>query len=87
MYTQLTREQRYAIYLGKQDGMSQSAIARQIGAIENTNKLIRQYIPKGTDFNDITDEYIHSVQLRLNRRPRQKLNFLTPKDVFFNLLL
>ena len=55
----------------------------QKGAIENTNKLIRQYIPKGTNFNDITDDYIHSVQLRLNRRPRQKLNFSTPKDVFF----
>ena len=54
----------------------------QKGAIENTNKLIRQYIPKGTNFNDITDDYIHSVQLRLNRRPRQKLNFSTPKDVF-----
>lgn len=61
--------------------------AWQKGAIENTNKLIRQYIPKGTDFRDISDEYIHSVQLKLNRRPRQKLNFSTPKDRFFNLLL
>lgn len=56
-------------------------------AIENTNKLIRQYIPKGTDFRDITDDYIHDVQLRLNRRPRYKLNFSSPKDRFFNLLL
>ena len=59
----------------------------QKGAIENTNKLIRQYIPKSADFNNITDDYIHSVQLKLNRRPRQKLKFLTPKDVFYNLLL
>nr|CRY97338.1 hypothetical protein [uncultured prokaryote] len=59
----------------------------QKGAIENTNKLIRQYIPKGTDFRDITDDYIHEVQLRLNRRPRNKLNFSSPKDRFFNLLL
>lgn len=59
----------------------------QKGAIENTNKLIRQYIPKGTDFKGLTDEYIHSVQLKINRRPREKLNFSTPKDEFFKYLL
>ena len=59
----------------------------QKGTIENTNKLIRQYIPKGSDFRDLTDEYIHSVQLKINRRPREKLNFSTPKDEFFKLLL
>lgn len=59
----------------------------QKGAIENTNKLIRQYIPKGVDFNSLTDDYIHSVQLKINRRPREKLNFSTPKDEFFKFLL
>ena len=59
----------------------------QKGAIENANKLIRQYIPKGTDFRELTDEYIRSVHLKLNRRPREKLNFSTPKDEFFKLLL
>ena len=59
----------------------------QKGAIENANKLIRQYIPKGTDFRELTDEFIHSVQLKINRRPREKLNFSTPKDEFFRLLL
>ena len=58
----------------------------QKGAIENANKLIRQYIPKGTDFDLITDDFIHSVQLKINRRPREKLNFSTPKDEFFKLL-
>ncbi len=58
----------------------------QKGAIENTNKLIRQYIPKGTDFNLLTNESIHSVQLKINRRPREKLNFSTPKDEFFKFL-
>ena len=58
----------------------------QKGAIENTNKLIRQYIPKGTDFNQLTDDIIHSVQLKINRRPREKLNFSTPKDEFFKFL-
>lgn len=59
----------------------------QKGAIENMNKLIRQYIPKGTDFRGLSDEFIHSVQLKINRRPREKLNFSTPKDEFFKLLL
>lgn len=36
MYTQLTREQRYAIYLGKQEGKTQTAIARQIGVHKST---------------------------------------------------
>ena len=58
----------------------------QKGAIENANKLIRQYIPKGTDFDLITDDFIHSVQLKINRRPREKLNFSTPKDEFFKFL-
>ena len=58
----------------------------QKGAIENANKLIRQYIPKGTDFNLITDDFLHSVQLKINRRPREKLNFSTPKDEFFKFL-
>ena len=57
--------------------------AWQKGAIENTNKLIRQYIPKETDFNKVTDAFIMTVQKKLNRRPREKLNFSTPKKEFF----
>ena len=57
--------------------------AWQKGAIENTNKLIRQYIPKETDFNKITDAFVITVQKKLNRRPREKLNFSTPKIEFF----
>ncbi len=58
----------------------------QKGAIENANKLIRQYIPKGADFDDFSDVFIKSVQYKLNRRPREKLNFLPPSLVFFNAL-
>ena len=41
----------------------------QKDTIENANKLIRQYIPKGTDFDLIMDDFIHFVQLKINRRP------------------
>ena len=55
----------------------------QKGNIENTNKLIRQYIPKGTDISTVTDKKIASIQAKINRRPREKLKFLTPNEVFF----
>ena len=55
----------------------------QKGAIENANKLIRQYIPKGTDFSTLSDKFIKRIQYKLNRRPRRKLNFESPKSVFF----
>jgi len=44
----------------------------QKGAIENANGLIRQYIPKGVSFNDFSDEDILNIQLKLNRRPRER---------------
>lgn len=55
----------------------------QKGLVENTNKLIRQYIPKGTDFATITPGFVKKIQTKLNRRPREKLNFSTPKTEFF----
>ena len=56
----------------------------QKGCIENTNKLIRQYIPKGTDFETLTDKQILQIQYKINRRPREKLNFMTPVNCFFD---
>lgn len=63
-----------------------SYVPWQKRTIENTNKLIQQYMPKGADFDLLTDEFIHSVQLKINRRPIEKLNFSTPKDEFFKFL-
>lgn len=51
------------------------------GANENTNGLIRQYIPKQTDFDHITDEYVQFIEKELNNRPRKKHGFLTPNEV------
>jgi len=53
------------------------------GLIENTNKLIRQYIPKRTNFNLITNQKIKEIQYEINNRPRQNLNFYSPKEKFF----
>lgn len=57
----------------------------QKGAVENTNKPIRQYIPKGMDISSVTDKRISSIQAKINRRPREKLNFSTPKEEFFRV--
>lgn len=53
------------------------------GLNENTNGLIRQYFPKKRDFTTITDEEIAEAMHRLNHRPRKKLGFKTPYEVFF----
>ncbi len=56
----------------------------QKGAVENVNKLIRQYIPKKSNFNDFSVQYIKNVAKKLNLRPRKKLGFSNPKTEFFN---
>ena len=52
------------------------------GANENTNGLIRQYIPKGSDFTNITQEFLEEVERKLNERPRKRHGFLSPNQVF-----
>ena len=56
------------------------------GTNENTNGLIRQYFPKGTDFSDISNEDIMFVQRRLNDRPRKVLNYFKPDEVFNDIV-
>ena len=56
------------------------------GTNENTNGLIRQFFPKGTDFNKISRSEIKKVQNLLNGRPRQALNFQKPYEVFNQLI-
>jgi len=52
------------------------------GANENINGLIRQYIPKKTNFDDVTDEYVKFVEDELNNRPRKRYGYKTPNEVF-----
>jgi len=53
------------------------------GLNEHTNGLIRQYLPKKTDFTQISKEEITTIQDKLNHRPRKILNYRTPFEVFF----
>jgi len=52
------------------------------GLNENTNGLIRQYFPKGTSFEGISQEKAVQIQEKLNNRPRKKLNFIAPIELF-----
>ncbi len=51
------------------------------GGVENINKLIRQYIPKGSDISKYTDEYIRKIEAKLNGRPRKNLGYKTPLEI------
>ena len=55
----------------------------QKGCVENTNKLIRRYIPKHSNFNLVSPQKIMNIQKKLNNSPGEKLNFDTPKFCFF----
>lgn len=59
----------------------------QRGTNENTNGLLRQYIPKGEDIAEWTDEEIRFIVDKLNRRPRKCLGWKTPYEVFYNKVL
>jgi len=52
------------------------------GLNENTNGLIRQFFPKGSEFISITNEQVLAVQNNLNFRPRKTLGFKTPNEIF-----
>ena len=56
------------------------------GCSEYHNKLIRQYIPKGTDFDDVSDQMLNEIVIKINRRPRQKHDLSTPVAKFFKYI-
>ena len=54
----------------------------QRGTCENTNGLIRQFLPKGTSLRNVSPRRLADVAQKLNHRPRKSLNYLTPSEVF-----
>ena len=54
--------------------------------VENTNGLIREFFPKGTDFSRVTDEEVQEVFEKINDRPRKVLGFRTASEVYREML-
>lgn len=79
-HTQFTIDTGISVYF------ADPASPWQRGTNENTNGLIRQFFPKGTDFSLVSSAELHEVEDLLNGRPRQCLGFKFPKDVFYRLV-
>lgn len=54
------------------------------GTNENTNGLIRQYLPKGTSMDTLTQARCNAIASKLNNRPRKRLGYKTPAELFLN---
>lgn len=81
--TEFARCHRLEKHLGMELYFADPGCPYQRGTNENTNGLIRQYFPKGTDFRDISHYQVRQVENLLNNRPRACLGFRTPSEVFF----
>ena len=51
------------------------------GCNENTNGILRRWLPKGSDFSKVTDKQLAEIQAKMNNRPRKCLNYRTPLEV------
>jgi transposase, IS30 family len=68
--------------LGIQNNFADPYCSWQRGSNENFNGLLRQYIPKKRRMETVTDEELTMIENRLNHRPRKRLGFKTPHEVF-----
>jgi IS30 family transposase len=60
---------------------AQPYAAWQRGTNENTNGLVRQYVPKGTDLKATSHRAVAAIESSLNDRPRKRLDYRTPREI------
>jgi IS30 family transposase len=80
--TEFARCGRLEKHLGIQLYFAQPGCPYQRGTNENTNGLLRQFFPKGTDFRDISYNEVRRVEELMNNRPRACLGYQTPNEIF-----
>jgi transposase, IS30 family len=83
---EMSEHKRFTIDTDIQVYFAHPASPWERGTNENTNGLIRQYFPKGTDFSEVSVSEIKKVQRRLNDRPRAMLGYLKPDEVSNDLV-
>jgi hypothetical protein len=77
---QITQGTDTAIYFADPHSPWQRAIN------ENTKELLRQYMPKGTDLSVLSQNDLDAIVIQLNTRPRKRLGFKAPLEVFMDLI-
>jgi IS30 family transposase len=82
-----TKHKRLKQVLGMQVYFADPYASWQRGGNENANLWLRYYFPKGTAFSTIPYEELKAVEWELNNRPRKRLNFKTPQEVFYEQLI
>lgn len=83
---EMSDHKRFTIDTGIQVYFAHPGSPWERGTNENTNGLIRQYFPKGTDFSEVSVRAIKKVERELNDRPRKVLNWKKPDEVFNQLV-
>lgn len=73
---------RLKVRLGMQAYFADPYSSWQRGTNENTNGLLRRYLPKQTDFKTLSQEELDDIVEEINNRPRKRLDFYTPNEVF-----
>ena len=83
---EMAAHQRFTIETGIQVYFCDPKSPWQRGSNENTNGLLRQYLPRRVDFRTITQDDLDAIALELNERPRQTLGFKTPSQALAEVL-
>ncbi len=83
---EFAQHETIAQQLGLEVYFAQPYCAWQRGTNENTNGLLRQYFPKGTDFTRVSHQAVARMEQQVNERPRRRLRYRTPIEVLGNRL-
>jgi len=78
---EFAKHEHIAKQLGIQCYFTHPYSCYECGTVENTNGLIRGYIPKKSSFENLTQEKLNEIENKLNNRPRKKLDFYTPNEI------
>ena len=82
----MAQHQQFTIATGVQVYFCDPKSPWQRGSNENTNGLLRQYLPRRLDFRTLTPADFDAIAQELNHRPRQNLNFKTPSQALAEAL-